>query len=103
MHKFVKTLALTVCAAAILGAGALQAAARRSAPLEIPFAFKVHNKVLPAGTYRIQRGATDGFVTLLNIKTGQQVQILRTLGGETSKTRLVFEHDTDGYVLKKMS
>ena len=95
MRHFLKALTFTVCAAAILGTSALQAAARRSEPLEIPFAFRVHNKVFPAGTYRIQRGPADGFVSLVNVKTGHQVQVLRQTGGEYSKTRLVFEHDAD--------
>ena len=37
-------------------ASALQAAGRRSEPVEIPFDFTVHGKQLPAGTYRLQKG-----------------------------------------------
>jgi hypothetical protein len=89
--------------AAILGGSALHAAGHRSDPVEIPFDFKVQGKQLPAGTYRLQKGTSDGFSALVNLRTGKQVQILRSAGSGTGKAKLVFEHRADGYVLKKLS
>jgi hypothetical protein len=103
MRKFLKALSLTACTAAMLGTGALQAGSRRSEPVQIPFEFKVNNKVLPAGTYRLQRGVNDAFSSLVNIKTGQRIQLLSPIGSETTKTKLVFEREGDGFVLKKLS
>jgi len=102
MRKLLQALSLTACAAVIPGTGALQAASRRSEPVQIPFEFKLNNKVLPAGTYRLQRGSTDAFSSLVNLKTGQRVPLLSPLGNETTKTGLVFERDGDGFVLKKL-
>jgi hypothetical protein len=99
MNRFFQALSL----GAILGGATLQAAGHRSDPVEIPFDFKVHGKQLPAGTYRLQYGSTDQFSALVNVQTGKQVQILRSLGSETGKARLVFEYRADGYVLKKLS
>jgi hypothetical protein len=103
MNKFVKTLSVTAVAAAMFGAGALQAAGRRSEPLEIPFDFTVHGKHLPAGEYRLQRGSADAFAALVNVRTGARVQVLRTRGNDGNKPKLVFEHDGGGYVLRKVS
>jgi hypothetical protein len=103
MKRFFQALSMTIAGAAILGGSALQAAGRRSDPIEIPFAFKVLGKQLPAGTYRLQKGANDRSAALVNLRTGKQVQILRSLGNQPGKSKLVFEHQADGYVLKKLS
>jgi hypothetical protein len=103
MKRFFQALSMTIAGAAILGGSALQAAGHRSDPVEIPFDFKVQGKQLPSGTYRLQKGTTSGFASLVNVRTGKQVQLLRPLGNDTRKTKLVFEHQADGYVLKKLS
>ena len=101
MRKW-KALPAAVCLAALLGTGAL-AASRRTEPVDIPFDFKVNHKLLPAGTYRLQRGPADGFTELVNVKTGERVHLLRPIGSETTKTKLVFEREGDLFVLKKLS
>jgi hypothetical protein len=103
MNRFFRALSMTIAGAAILGGGALQAAGRGSDPVEIPFDFKVLGKQLPAGTYRLQKGTSDRFAALVNVRTGRQVQILRSVGSERGKAKLVFEHRANGYVLKKLS
>ncbi len=103
MNRFLKALSVTIGAAALLGTGALEAAGRRSEPVEIPFDFSVQGKQLPAGTYRLQRGAGDRIEALVNLRTGQQVQILRSLGGGAGKIKLQFERHANGYVLRKLS
>ena|SRR5215467_6335101 len=103
MTRFFQALRMTVAAAAILGGSALQGAVRRSEQLEIPFDFKVQGKQLPAGTYRLQQSGTDRFATLVNLRTGKRVQMLGPMGNEHGNIKLVFEHQADGYVLKKLS
>ena len=103
MNRIVKALSLTAGVAVMLGSGVLQAAGHRSEPVEIPFDFTVQGKQLPAGTYRLQRGTSDRITALVNVRTGKQVQILRRLGGDGSKSKLVFEHGDSGYVLRKLS
>jgi hypothetical protein len=101
MKRFLN--ALTLATAALAGASALRAATLRSAPVEIPFTFTIGGKQLPAGTYRLQRGTTDNFATLVNLYTGAQVQLLRPVGKTGEKTKLIFERHGDGYVLRKLS
>ena len=103
MNRFFQALSMTLAGAAIMGGTALQAAGRRSEPVEIPFDFTVQGRHLPAGTYRVQKGTSDRFSALVNVRTGKPIQLLRSLGNETGKTKLVFERRADGYVLKKLS
>ena len=103
MNRFAKALSIATVAGAMLGASALQAAGRRSEPVEIPFDFSVQGKHLPAGTYRLQRGSSDNFAALVNVQTGARVQILRTRGNSDAKPKLVFERQGDGFVLRKLS
>jgi hypothetical protein len=103
MNRFFQALSMTLAGAAIVGGTVLQAAGHRSEPVEIPFDFTVQGKHLPAGTYRLQKGTSDRFSVLVNLRTGEHIQMLRSLGNETGKAKLVFEHQTDGYVLKKLS
>ena len=102
-NKLLRGLSMTIAGAAILGGSMLQAAGHRSDPVEIPFDFTVLGKQLPAGTYRLQKGTSAGFSALVNLRTGKSVQILRAVGSDTGKAKLVFEHQKDGYVLKKLS
>jgi hypothetical protein len=102
MKKFLRALTLTAGVAAMLGTSALQAAIHRSQIVQIPFAFKVQQQELPAGTYRIVHQTGDAIAALVNVKTGKRVQLLHPAGVEIGKTRLVFEHNSDGYILKKL-
>jgi hypothetical protein len=103
MRTVLNNLLITGCCALVLGTAGLQAAPHRTGPVEIPFAFKVYNRVLPAGTYRIQRGDTQAYAELVNIKTGQRVQLLRSFTSESTKTKLIFEREGTGFVLRKLS
>ena len=42
----------------------------------VPFAFKVGQKQMPAGTYIIDRESGSSFVTVRNVKTGTSVQAM---------------------------
>src|ERR1044072_8294477 len=90
MNRIMRALSLTLGAAVLMG-GALQAGQHRSEPLEIPFDFTVQGKHLPAGTYRLQRAGSERFAALINLRTGKQVTILRSVGNSGNKSRLTFE------------
>src|SRR5690348_16140494 len=102
MNRFLKALSMGAGVAAMLGTSAM-AATRKSEPIEIPFDFAVRGQHLPAGTYRVQRDGSDRFAALVNVKTGKRVKVMRSAGSESQKTKLVFEHETGGYVLRKLS
>jgi hypothetical protein len=102
INRFWKGCALIVGAAAMLGSSVLQAA-HRSEAVEIPFAFKVHRTHLPAGTYRLEHRDSEVFATLVNLKTGEHIELLRPVGRDTGKAKLVFERGAGGYVLKRLS
>lgn len=102
MNRFFRTVTMTAGVAAMLGSAALNAAMRRSESISIPFDFKVAKTALPAGNYRLEQGVSDAFARLVNVKSGKQVQLLRPFIKAQGKTKLMFEHGTDGYVLKKL-
>jgi hypothetical protein len=102
INRFWRGCALTLGAAAMLGSSVLQAA-HRSEAVEIPFDFKVHRTHLPAGTYRLEHRDAEAFATLVNLKTGEHIELLRPVGKDTGKAKLVFEHRSAGYVLKRIS
>ena len=75
-----------------------------SEKISIPFAFHAGNIALPAGEYRLERVFGKEVVSLVNLKTGQRVQLLRQdAGGTPGKARLQFEVGPGGYSLKKLS
>jgi hypothetical protein len=96
--------ALIPCAA-LLGAVALQASAVKSEKFEIPFAFEVqHHKLLPAGEYQVEQAANSELATLVNTKTGERVQFVRSTGTHhEGKATLQFEDTKDGKELKGIS
>jgi hypothetical protein len=90
--------------AAMMTASALNATTFQSEKVDIPFAFQVAKTMLPAGEYRIQQSFGSDIVYLVNLKTGQQVQVLRSAGGKRDgHAKLVFENGAGGRVLKTLS
>ena len=70
----------------------------------IPFAFHVEKVALPAGEYRLERVFGKEIVALVNLQTGQRVQLLSHEATRTNgKAKLVFESGPQGYSLKKLS
>jgi hypothetical protein len=72
--KTLKTLVLTITAAALLGSTGLYA--QEKAVANIPFAFTVLNKTLPAGQYSIQQGTHNGLLHIQNAANGESVIVL---------------------------
>jgi hypothetical protein len=91
--------------ATILGTGVIRASIRlKSETVQIPFAFKVKHHQMPAGMYRIMHEFGEGIAVLVNARTGDRVQLLLPApAGANHKTKLVFEHTGEGYVLKRLS
>ena len=104
MKSIFHTCVLGLGVAAMFTASALNAATFRSENVSIPFAFRVAKVALPAGEYRITQGHGSDITYLINLKTGQQVQILRSGGSPLEdRAKLVFENTSEGYVLKTIS
>lgn len=94
-------MALALGAAAFAATGSLQAAYTSSEKVKVNFDFRVYNKVMPAGEYRIERDSASNFVMLVNTKTNQRVQVVRSVvQHEPSKDYLRFEKEANGYKLR---
>ena len=94
-------MALAFSAAAFVGTGSLQAAYAPAQKVKVDFDFRVYQKVLPAGEYRVEQDTASNIVLLVNTKTGQRVQIFRSVVQESAdKHYLKFEHDQSGYRLR---
>jgi hypothetical protein len=101
MKNVFRTCAAGVGIAAMVTASALNASTFRTEKIEIPFAFQVSKITLPAGEYRVQQSFGSDIAFLVNVKTGQQVQVLRTVGSRgDDRAKLVFENTERGRVLK---
>ena len=104
MKNLFRTCALGVGVLAMSAASALNAASFHTDPVMIPFQFRVANVTMPAGEYRVKSEMGNDITFLENVKTGQQVQILRTNGTATQgRTRLIFEVLNGAYKLKTIS
>ena len=103
MKNVIRTCALGVGFAAMFAASAL-ATSFQSVKVSIPFQFKVSKMTLPAGEYRLHQEPGNDIAYLVNLKTGQQVQILRGPGVRSEgRVKLVFENAGKGYALKGIS
>jgi hypothetical protein len=103
MKRTWKALTMTAGLAAMLGMGTLEAAVHKSETVQIPFAFKVQHKDMPAGMYRIVHESAGGIATLVNVKNGERVQLLHSTSSHAAKTKLIFEQKDSGYVLKRLA
>jgi hypothetical protein len=93
-QRTIRSLALLSVAAVVSGACALEAAITQTDKFDIPFAFQLQNKhkPMPAGEYRIEQQFGSSLAVLVNIKTGERAQILRSDSIRSNgKARLVFE------------
>ena len=69
----------------------------------VPFAFKVGQKQMPAGTYVIDREIGSSFVTVRNIETGTSVQAMGRTETASKKTeKLIFHHYGSQYLLAEI-
>ena len=103
MKNVIRTCAIGVGVAAMLAASAF-ANNFQTERVSIPFQFHVAKVTLPAGEYKVQQVGAAGITFLVNVKTGQQVQLLRSPAGNIqTHVKLVFESTANGYTLKSIS
>jgi hypothetical protein len=106
--KTLKTLVLTITAAALLGSTGLYA--QEKAVANIPFAFTVLGKTLPAGQYSIQQGAIThkGLIHFQNTANGESVIVLAPASSASYTTkddvqaRVVFHRYGDRYFFSEV-
>ena len=104
MKSIFQKCAVGVGIAVMFATATLSAASFRSENVSIPFAFHVSKVALPAGEYRLEQSLGSDITFLVNLKTGQRVQFLRSNGrGYDGRAKLVFETTNDGYKLKTIS
>ena len=103
--KAIRVFALALGLTAMFATSQLSAQAdMRTERVSIPFAFHVGKVAMPAGEYRIEQAFGKDIVTLVNLQTGQRVQILRQGASSVpEKVKLVFEAGPQGQLLKSLS
>jgi hypothetical protein len=90
--------------AAMVTASAFSATTYQTETVAIPFAFQVLKTTMPAGEYQVRQSFGSDIAFLMNVKTGQQVQVLRNSGAnKAGSAKLVFETTAGGRVLKTIS
>jgi hypothetical protein len=102
---FSNSLKKIICAGVFaLTAGSFSAMALTvEASSNVPFAFRIGDKALPAGEYRLAPASTMGrWYYLTNAKTGRSVLILRSSVENRQPKALVFGKSDEGYVLKSV-
>jgi hypothetical protein len=104
MKNFFRNLSVGLGLSAIFAASSLNATAFVSENIAIPFDFKVDKVTLPAGEYQVQQDFGRYLVSLVNVKTGRRVQMLRDSGAyREGRAKLIFEPTGQGYKLAKVS
>jgi hypothetical protein len=91
---------LVVLSLLLTAAGAY---AQSAVEAHVPFAFKVGQKQMPAGTYVIDREFGSSFVTVRNVQTGNSVQAMGRTESASKKTKkLIFYHYGSQYLLAEI-
>lgn len=100
---FAKLLLIGVIAGLICAA--VNASARKSAFVKIPFVFSANHELVPAGCYKVQL-VSDHVLSLVDIRTGVQLNslLVHPESGETVETRgrLIFRVDGRHHVLTEV-
>jgi hypothetical protein len=98
--KLVRTFALALGSAAIMFTGSAQAATRTSS-VSVPFQFEVNHKMMPAGEYRVEQDWGTDIASVVNVNTGQRVQVLRPASRRIEgRARFEFTRTDAGYKLR---
>lgn len=99
-NKLVRTFALALGSAAIMFTGSAQAATR-TAKITVPFQFQVNRTTMPAGDYRIEQDFGSDIAMVVNVGTGQRVQVLRPASRRIEgRAKLEFVRTDAGYKLR---
>jgi hypothetical protein len=90
-----KTLVLVpaILAAAVVATNTASA----EETLKVPFSFTVAGKLCPAGTYKVDKNASNGIVTLRNVETAKTFNWILRPGYDAPKdTKVVLKFDEIG-------
>jgi hypothetical protein len=106
--KTLKTFVMTMTAAALLGSTGLYA--QEKAVANIPFAFAVSDKTMPAGQYTIQRASkSDVFnVRVQSVATGESAMVLAPSSNasyttkEDVQAKVIFHRYGDRYFFSEI-
>jgi hypothetical protein len=106
--KTLKTFVMTMTAAALLGSTGLYA--QEKAVANIPFAFSLSNKTMPAGQYTIQRASKSvtGLVRVQNTANGESAIVLASASLASYKTtedvqaKVIFHRYGDRYFFSEI-
>ena len=83
--------------------GTAGAFAQSPVQAHVPFAFKVGQKQMPAGTYVIDREIGSSFVIVRNVQTGASLLAMGRTESASKKTdKLIFHHYGSQYTLSEI-
>ena len=103
-NRIYRTLALSLGLTAIFATSNLNATVFYSERVDIPFEFKVGKHVYSAGAYRVEQSFGSEIASLVNLKTGQRVQMLVPVTNRTTeKNILKFENRNGVRILKALA
>jgi hypothetical protein len=102
-----QAFALAVGLLVSMGAAGVCYAQRPALGANIPFAFQVGDKTLPAGEYRVQSMSTgSGEVQLIRQKDGDALMVVSTMAVDPkdgkSEPQLIFNHYGNSYFLSQI-
>ena len=103
MMNFRSKFSLGLGCWALFAVGGLYATDVRSENIAVPFEFKVGRVSLPAGEYRVEQDFGKPMVSIVNIRTGRRVQMMRESNTVSGHAKLKFEKSGQGYKLRAIS
>ncbi len=100
VRKFVLGFGL----AAIFATSSLNASMYYSQTVNIPFEFRAGKHTYSAGEYRIEQDFGKDIAYLVNLKTGQRLQVMRPINDHSpANGTLTFENSYGVHILKRLS
>ena len=106
--KTLKTFVMTMTAVALLGSSSLYA--QDKAVANIPFAFSILDKTMPAGQYTVQHASIDrpGLIVFQNVADGHSAAVLAPSSAASYSTKdkadakLIFHRYGDRYFFSEV-
>ena len=102
MKNILRSLSLGLTA--FFAGSTLNATGYVTETIAIPFEFKVDKMTMPAGDYRVEQDFGKYLVSIVNLKTGRRVQVLRdNANRQDGRAKLIFEPTGQGFKLARVS
>lgn len=104
MKYQLRRLAVAVGLSAVLGSTLLIAQTSPEGSADIPFAFRLQDRALPAGSYSVREVTTSGVLDIRNQDTGEHIMFLAppTKSGAPGPAKLIFNCYDDKYFLSQV-